>query len=138
MGVPLQDQATRGSDRRVLLVVDDDRDLREVIVDFLELECRQACRIVAADGPLAAKAMVVREGGNLLWKVLSDVDMPGGSGLELCAWIRERAPHVDLAIMTGLPTPERLALAQRIPARFFPKPVDPQVLIDWSRLPTIH
>lgn len=137
-GLVVQDRSVHGTDGRVFLVVDDDEDLRQALVDILELECGQLCRVLSAGDPREAKALVVRERGDLLWKVLSDIDMPGESGLSLCTWIHERFAHVELAIMTGLPSEERAEIARRIPARFFTKPVDLQVLIDWSRTTTIH
>ena len=79
-----------------LLIVEDDPTLREVLVEsFVELgfsvrcaaTAREALRILATDD--AVRAM------------LSDVSMPGMSGVELVVAARHVAPALRTILMTG-------------------------------------
>jgi putative nucleotidyltransferase with HDIG domain len=79
-----------------ILVVDDEVAIREVLAEGLE--AFGYAPLTAAD---AAEALaLVRRGGVRL--VLSDIDMPGHSGLELLEWIKADYPDVDVVIVTGV------------------------------------
>ncbi len=105
--------------RPAVLVVDDDEDSRELLVDVLrvrgfQVESRDsgmACLDSLASGEFAV--------------VLTDVEMPGMTGLELCREIRERDPDVVAIVMTGCSTPTLASEAKHSGASaFFRKPVD--------------
>jgi len=78
-----------------VLVVDDEPSSRQLCVEVLEELGHDAH---AVDSP--ANALRVLEDGQIDI-VLSDVRMPGGSGLDLLRNIRESHPGVDVLVMTG-------------------------------------
>ena len=94
----IRDRATDDSPR--ILVVDDERVIREILADFLTMEGFSVQ--TAADGQ-DALASLSRGHFDL---VLSDLKMPGVGGLELLAAIQEHTPHVVTVIMTGFGTVE--------------------------------
>jgi FixJ family two-component response regulator len=63
--------------------------------------------------------------------VVSDVRMPGTSGLELPALLAKADRHVPVILVTAHDTPETRDTAQRVgAAAYFRKPVDDQALLD--------
>ncbi len=63
--------------------------------------------------------------------VVSDVQFPGRSGLELPALLGRAGHHVPVIFVTAHDTPETRELAQRFgAAAYFRKPVDDQALLD--------
>ncbi len=78
-----------------VLVVDDEPSSRRLCVEVLqELGC-DACAVESPEG-----ALRLLEAGQIDI-VLSDVRMPGGSGLDLLRTIRENHPGVEVLVMTG-------------------------------------
>ena len=63
--------------------------------------------------------------------VISDVRMPGTSGLELPALLARAGRHLPVIFVTAHDTPETRDIAQRAgAAAYFRKPVDDQALLD--------
>jgi FixJ family two-component response regulator len=63
--------------------------------------------------------------------VISDVRMPGTSGLELPALLARAGRHLPVIFITAHDTPETRDIAQRVgAAAYFRKPVDDQALLD--------
>jgi FixJ family two-component response regulator len=63
--------------------------------------------------------------------VISDVRMPGASGLELPGMLERAGHHLPVIFATAHDTPETRETAQRMgAAAFFRKPVDDQALLD--------
>jgi FixJ family two-component response regulator len=63
--------------------------------------------------------------------VISDVRMPGISGLELPELLSRRGHRLPVILTTAHDTPETRELAHRVgAAAFFRKPVDDQALLD--------
>ncbi|BDU76160.1 response regulator [Mesoterricola sediminis] len=95
--------------RGPVLIVDDEEDFRELLVDAL---ASLGYRVFGAE--TAEAALAGWEG----WKpavVVTDQNMPGGkSGLELLAYLRERAPAVPCILMTGYASEELARKAQRL------------------------
>lgn len=78
-----------------ILVVDDEMSIREVLADGLD-----AFGFAVVQAGNAAEAFeAVRRGGVDL--VLSDIDMPGESGLALLKKVKDVAPDVDVIMVTG-------------------------------------
>lgn len=69
-----------------VLVVEDDRDLREALVDTLELA--EIRTIEAEDGETA----ILRLKDSVVDMVVSDVNMPGIDGHALLEYVREQFP----------------------------------------------
>jgi DNA-binding NtrC family response regulator len=78
-----------------ILVVDDDRAVRETFerqLTMLGFDARTAEGAERAMGSLHEIAPAI---------VITDVRMPEVTGLELLSWIRERAPEIDVIVMTA-------------------------------------
>lgn len=102
-----------------VLVVDDDDDLREVVVDALE---RQDLRVVeAADGH---EALDYVEAHGLPDLILLDMNMPGMTGWQFAGELRARGlSHAPIIVITAAHDAERSA--QEIGAAgFLGKPFD--------------
>ena len=82
-------------DKLNVLVVDDDTAVRELLVEGLETF---GYRSVTAGGIDEAFEIVTREPIRL---VLSDIDMPGGDGLQLLKRIKEYDAGLDVIMVTG-------------------------------------
>jgi DNA-binding NtrC family response regulator len=108
-----------GGMTRSILIVDDDARIRTSLAQALaagDTEVRST-----ADGERALAAMAAA----LPDLVLADVRMPGVGGLELLRLLRERAPGVDVVLMTAFDDLPTVATAMREGALdFLVKPVD--------------
>lgn len=82
-------------DDRPILIVDDDAAVRDLLADGLDV---LGYPNVAASNPAEAFA-VVRE--KSLRLVLSDIDMPGESGIQLLQKIKALRPDLDVIMVTG-------------------------------------
>lgn len=111
--------ALRGT--RILLVEDDEL-LRISLAGFL----RTAGALVLEARDAEAAVDAISAGG--VDVVLSDVQMPGESGLWLAEWVHGAHPALPVVLMSGA-----LASGVAFPAsvrRFFRKPASPEALID--------
>ncbi|HEX5483112.1 MAG TPA: sigma-54 dependent transcriptional regulator [Terriglobia bacterium] len=78
-----------------VLVVDDELSSRQLCVEVLE---GLGYKVEAVDSPVAALSLL--EDGEMDI-VVSDIRMPGGSGLDLLRTIKENNPDIDVLMMTG-------------------------------------
>jgi DNA-binding NtrC family response regulator len=102
-----------------ILVVDDEQGLCAGLQEGLQ---REGYRVDAAHDATAALQLA---GRNLYNLVISDVKMPGISGLELLAQIRERHGDTLFILMTAFSTVENAVAAMRLGAYdYLPKPID--------------
>jgi CheY-like chemotaxis protein len=104
-----------------ILIVDDQRDIRQLLRNSLE-SIRLDVQIV--DVPSGEEAMLVisRQKFDLL---VSDVRLAGMSGLELVSKVRQRNPGLKVILITGLTDSEvRQQVADFGAEAFFYKPVD--------------
>lgn len=109
-----------------ILVVDDDPDVALLVKTLLER--RAGCVVdVAADGPAAlAQAETTRPD-----VVVTDIEMPGVSGLELLEQLRIRVPDVSVVIMTAHVSVDYALAALRAQAdEFLTKPLDSAKLVE--------
>jgi len=83
-----------------VLVVDDEKVIREILADFLSME---GFNVRTAEDGSAALVELSRHHYDL---VLSDLKMPNMGGLELLAAIAKHTPNVVTVIMTGFGTVE--------------------------------
>jgi EAL domain-containing protein (putative c-di-GMP-specific phosphodiesterase class I) len=101
-----------------VLIVEDDRRLQEVFADVLADEGFDVN--LASDGAGALRAL---EGG-VFDVVLSDVVMPGGTGVDLLRAVRERDLDVPVVLVTGNPSVETAVQAVEMGAlHYLVKPV---------------
>ncbi len=89
------------------LVVDDERKMRRVLQMLLE---RMGIESVAADSAEEALALVEREQVDL---VLTDLRMPGMSGIELLTRVHEADPDVPVIVLTAYGTVETAVEAMK-------------------------
>lgn len=82
---------------RTILVAEDDAAVRRFLVTVLEREGYQV--LVAVDGSEALA--ILADEAIAIDAILSDVDMPGASGLEVLAFARARRPGVGVVLASG-------------------------------------
>ncbi|SEP28431.1 sigma-54 dependent transcriptional regulator [Pseudomonas sp. Snoq117.2] len=108
-----------------ILLVEDDRALREALADTLELG---GYPYRAVDSGEAALLALAEEPFGL---VISDVNMPGIDGHQLLASIRLRDPALPVLLMTAFGSIERAVEAMRGGAAdYLVKPFEPRLLLD--------
>lgn len=83
------------SARAHILVVDDDRRMVRTLVDILRINGNHASPAHSAQEALATL------GKKQIDCVLSDISMPGVSGVELCRIIKEKSPLLPVILMTA-------------------------------------
>ncbi|MDP9781340.1 sigma-54-dependent response regulator transcription factor FleR [Pseudomonas fluorescens] len=108
-----------------VLLVEDDRALREALADTLVLAGHDYAAVGSAEEALLA---VGREAFNL---VVSDVNMPGMDGHQLLGLLRARQPQLPVLLMTAHGAVERAVDAMRQGAAdYLVKPFEPKALLD--------
>lgn len=96
---------------RRILVVDDEQLVRNLAVQVLE---RAGYAVVSAGDAQRALELLESDEVDL---VVSDVVMPGLSGVELLSELRDRQPELPVLLMTGgSPQPERTSRALELGA----------------------
>ncbi len=101
-----------------VLIVDDEQSIRETLSEFLKEEGHDV--IVAADVQSAIAAV----GKNPPDVVVTDIILPGVTGVTLLKQLRQHAPQVQVVMITGEPTVDTATEAVRQGAfDYLPKPV---------------
>ena len=92
---------TRATDRQHILVVDDDDDVRMIAAALVEELGYQVTE--AANGPAALDAIRAdrEQDKNRIALIITDVVMPGMTGVELAAKAREIAPDLPIIFASG-------------------------------------
>ena len=107
-----------------ILVVDDERSVRVTVRAFLEGAGYQTGQAEDAD---AAEALLASGGYDM---VVSDIILPGASGLELLQRIRQNAPDVPVIMITGEPNAETAIEAVHAGATdYLNKPVTKEAIL---------
>ena len=108
-----------------ILVVDDDLDIHALLLSILK---DTGSRMDCVSSGEAALARLQSERYDL---VLSDVQMPGISGLELLHHIHKQCPATPVVVMTAQNTPENLIRSIREKAyAYFSKPFSPEAVVE--------
>ena len=106
-----------------VLVVDDDDSMCELLQTELSRRKLSVKAVLSAEDALAALASASFD------VVLTDVNLVGGSGVDLCSSILERDPHLPVILLTAFGSMESAIRAIRAGAYdFITKPVDADVL----------
>ncbi|HEU0186289.1 MAG TPA: nitrogen regulation protein NR(I) [Gallionellaceae bacterium] len=109
-------------------IIDDDRSIRWVLEKALERENIAFKSFVSADEALAALRQDTPQ------VVISDIRMPGSSGLDLLQTLRERYPHLPVIIMTAYSDLESAVSAFQGGAfEYLPKPFDVDQAVELIR-----
>ena len=114
------------SARRILLV-EDQRDISRMLRAALELLRRG---YVVVEVPSGEEAMLEVKRGPIDL-VVTDVRLPGISGLELVGQVRKANPDAQVIVISGLASAEVEREAHRLDANaFFPKPLDTEKFLE--------
>ncbi len=106
-----------------ILIIDDDRALCELLEEDLSL---RGHRVWTALKVAEARDLLHREEVDI---VLTDLNMPGTSGIDFCAELHENRPDLPVVIMTAFGSLETAIAALRAGAYdFVTKPVDLDLL----------
>lgn len=106
--------------KRILIVDDDPLILRA----FKRMLALRAAHADTVDGVEAAKKALLRAGDMLTMPdvVLSDWDMPDGTGADLCSWIHNGPkPWPKVVLMSGVVTDPKTELASQLGVRIYDK-----------------
>jgi DNA-binding NtrC family response regulator len=113
-----------GAAKASVLVVDDDAEFARMLERLLVSEGYAARHAFSARAALDALARAPAD------IVLTDMNMPDGSGIELLRTVRARHPAAEVVIMTGYGTIATTVEAMRLGAAdFIPKPFENQELL---------
>lgn len=111
-----------------ILIVEDDRDLREALVTTVEMS---GLHCLSADCAEAAIPMLEKHSPDL---VVSDVNMPGMDGHGLLAHILANYPGIPVILMTAYgQIDQAVAAIQAGAVDYLVKPFDPKTLIQTIR-----
>ena len=114
----LSKRSAAGEGLSRILIVDDEREITEILSDLLSvnLECETA-------GSAEEALALVRQGEFRL--VISDITMPGMSGLEMVPHLKQISPDTVVIMISGLQTVESAIEAMRLGAfDYVMKPFD--------------
>ena len=107
-----------------LMLVDDDEAVRSVIATILRRAGHEVTVVANAKAALEAAA-----GGPQLELLISDVVMPGMSGVELARELQKRLPALKVLLFSGYPGEHARALSGET-FQHLAKPVTPKELLD--------
>ncbi len=106
-------------DAKRILIVEDEPDIRRILQLFLT---EKGFQVKVADQP--ARALEVLEQGPVDL-ILSDVRMPGMSGLDLLRYMKQHDPEIELVLMTAYSSVKDAVEAIRLGAAdYVEKPID--------------
>ena len=106
-----------------ILAVDDDPEALEAVVDLLRADGHE---VHAASGLEEAEDLLHRESYHL---VITDLVMPGGSGVDVTRLVREACPQTRVVLLTGRPSLPTAVEALKLGASdYLSKPIDPAAL----------
>jgi DNA-binding NtrC family response regulator len=106
-----------------ILAVDDDPEALEAVVDLLRADGHEVHAAASLD---EAEDLLHRESYHL---VVTDLVMPGGSGIDVTRLVREALPQTPVLVLTGRPSLETAVEALKLGASdYLSKPVDPAAL----------
>ncbi|GHT91413.1 sigma-54-dependent Fis family transcriptional regulator [Betaproteobacteria bacterium] len=110
-------------------IIDDDRSIRWVLEKTLTRE-----DIPFKSFASASEALEALGAGELPQVLISDIRMPGASGLDLLQWVKERHPQTPVIIMTAYSDLESAVAAFQGGAfEYLPKPFDVDQAVDLIR-----
>ncbi len=112
----------------LIAVIDDDALVRDAAASLIRSFGYRTATYASADAYLAAEAEAEAGVGDPAC-VLTDLQMPGRSGLELRVALRARGSQVPVILMTAYPTDDLRTRAAALDlVALLDKPVDPDLL----------
>jgi DNA-binding response OmpR family regulator len=116
------------NERWDVLIVDDERVVRDAVARILQSQGWRAVSVADAEAALAHPAL------SDCRLVICDLMLPGGSGLEVVRSMRRSRPELPILVITGLATEESRAGALRAGATdYLAKPFDDVELLTLVR-----
>jgi len=107
-----------------VLVVEDDHALGELFVQVLAERGHEV--ELASDVPAAIECLT-RHPFDV---IVTDLRLPGASGLELLAWVQSRGMPIRVVVASAFATIELTRHARRLGAReVLSKPIEPEALV---------
>jgi CheY-like chemotaxis protein len=106
-----------------ILVVDNDTNVLSTIQEYLE---RSHYQVTTAATGLDALRLLRSEAYHVL---LTDIVMPGISGLGLMEIVRKEIPELPIIAMTGYPKQVKDLTMERLPDYYLEKPFKPSELL---------
>lgn len=117
--------------RARILLAEDDASLRSILAKFLRADGDEVVELSDGGRLLVELAACVRpSSGGVPDLIVSDVQMPIMTGLEMAIAIREVWKETPLVLMTAFPDPELAARVRLLDAHLLPKPFDIEALGD--------
>lgn len=114
-----------------LLVVDDEKFVVKSISESIDWAEAEIDRVFTANHAEEAKKVLEE---HTIHVVLADIEMRGGSGLELVSWINEHVPGIETILLTGHANFDYAHKALQLDCfDYILKPVDYGVLVDTVR-----
>ena len=104
---------SKGRGVTVILVVDDDDSVRTMLARLLRTAGHE---VVLAKSVAAAREMLVTQVVEL---IVSDIVMPGASGIDLRRWLAEHHPSVPVILTSGYSPDGPAEFAAKIPGTWF-------------------
>lgn len=109
----------------VVLVVDDDEDIRDTVAHMLGVRGFRVFTAADRDGALA----ICRELDGGVDVLVADLSLPGDAGGALARDVTAQYPYVKIVFVTGIPRNIALTMSLVQPdAPYLQKPVNPDVL----------
>jgi len=87
------------SERKYILVVDDEIIMRDLLSDFLDMFDYDV--VTAKDGVMAWEILKESENERKFDLVITDINMPKMGGIDLSKKIKEKFPDMPIVFMTG-------------------------------------
>ena len=88
-----------------LAIIEDDPEVRQLLLQYLGRQEEFACVIVAESAEAFLRELAVALPPQL---ILLDLGLPGMSGLELLPLLRTRLPNAEIVIQTAFEDPDRI------------------------------
>ncbi|MHB8584687.1 MAG: response regulator [Thermoplasmatota archaeon] len=128
---PVSDRAGPTPRKQVILLVDDEADIRDSMKELLDVTLKNVRVLVADSGQSALKTL---EQGPIDL-IVTDYKMPGMTGLEFLASARATVAGVPRILMTAFPDLDLAvrAINEEQIEKFFTKPLDPAKVVDTIR-----
>jgi response regulator RpfG family c-di-GMP phosphodiesterase len=117
--------------KQVILLVDDEADIRDSMRELLEVSLKNI-RVLVADSGDDALSQLQGEPVDL---IVTDYKMPGMTGLEFLAAARQTVAGVPRILMTAFPDLDLAmrAINEEEIEKFFTKPLDPAKVVETVR-----
>lgn len=121
------------TDIQKILVVDDEVQLAKAI----QLHLSRVGFTISSKNNITSAMEIIEYAANTnrpFDLVITDISMPGGSGLELSQWIQEKYPAISIILISGFGEGDLIALNTRpLLDDFCKKPFSPKILLSRIR-----